>query len=423
LVKKNVEKPGRELTRRQLSHRRQQERRRRIITTAGIIIIALVVVLVGVGWYLGDYRPRHETVIRVNDTEYDMNYYIRVLKLYGEGQSAENLLALTDEVANVIQQSELVRQAAEKVGVTVSDNVVDAELARRNLLLSREYRDLVRPELLITKLRDEYFEQQVPLSGEQRHIMAMFLESENQTIEVEARLERWEAFTDLASELSLESFSRDKEGDLGWLPRGILTILLGTSVVDEYAFSAEVGVLSEPVYDEDLTKEVGYWLIQVMERDEDMKDAAVQALVLSSRQEADEVRAKLEAGGDIGGAFAQMAEEYSQLAVGNKGFLKSVAPGKLTEVFDKAVFGPELELQELSEPLRDETIFTKGGYWLIKVAEIDDNRPLEPFDRDLLKAKALDDWISELLADETNMVESYLDNKQKMWAVERALQD
>ncbi|HUU08434.1 MAG TPA: peptidylprolyl isomerase [Dehalococcoidales bacterium] len=423
MVKKNVEKPGRELTRRQLSHRRQQERRRRIITTAGIIIIALVVILVGVGWYLGDYRPRHETVIRVNDTEYDMNYYIRVLKLYGEGQSAENLLALTDEVAKVIQQSELVRQAAEKVGVTVSDNVVDAELARRNLLLSREYRDLVRPELLITKLRDEYFEKQVPLYGEQRHIMAMFLESENQTIEVEARLERWEAFTDLASELSLESFSRDKEGDLGWLPRGILTILLGTSVVDEYAFSAEVGVLSEPVYDEDLTKEVGYWLIQVMERDEDMKDAAVQALVLSSRQEADEVRAKLEAGGDIGGAFAQMAEEYSQLAVGNKGFLKSVAPGKLTEVFDKAVFGPELELQELSEPLRDETIFTKGGYWLIKVVERDENRPLEPFDRDLLKAKALDDWISELLADETNMVESYLDNKQKMWAVERALQD
>ncbi len=423
MVKKNVEKPGRELTRRQLSHRRQQERRRRIITTVGIIIITLVVILVGVGWYLGDYRPRHETVIRVNDTEYDMNYYIRVLKLYGEGQSAENLLALTDEVVNVIQQSELVRQAAEKVGVTVSDNVVDAELARRNLLVSREYRDLVRPELLITKLRDEYFEKQVPLSGEQRQIMAMFLESENQTIEVEARLESWEAFTDLASELSLESFSRDKEGDLGWLPRGILTILLGTSVVDEYAFSAEVGVLSEPVYDEDLTKEVGYWLIQVMERDEDMKDAAVQALVLSSRQEADEVRAKLEAGGDIGGAFAQMAEEYSQLAVGNKGFLKSVAPGKLTEVFDKAVFGPELELQELSEPLRDETIFTKGGYWLIKVVERDENRPLEPFDRDLLKAKALDDWISELLADETNMVESYLDNKQKMWAVEKALQD
>ena len=423
MVKKNMEKPGRELTRRQLSHRRQQERRRRIITTVGIIIIALVVILVGVGWYLGDYRPRHETVIRVNDTEYDMNYYIRVLKLYGEGQSAENLLALTDEVANVIQQSELVRQAAEKVDITVSDNVVDAELARRNLLLSREYRDLVRPELLITKVRDEYFEKQVPLYGEQRHIMAMFLESENQTAEVEARLERWEAFTDLASELSLESFSRDKEGDLGWLPRGILTILLGTSVVDEYAFSAEVGVLSEPVYDEDLTKEVGYWLIQVMERDEDMKDAAVQALVLSSRQEADEVRAKLEAGGDIGGAFAQMAEEYSQLAVGNKGFLKSVAPGKLTEVFDKAVFGPELELQELSEPLRDETIFTKGGYWLIKVVERDENRPLEPFDRDLLKAKALDDWISELLADETNMVESYLDNKQKMWAVERALQD
>ena len=423
MAKKDAEKPGRELTRRQLSHRRQQERRRRIITTAGIIIITLVVILVGVGWYIGDYRPRHETVIRINDTEYDMNYYIRVLKLYGEGQSAENLLALTDEVANVIQQSELVRQAAEKVGVTVSDNVVDAELVRRNLSVSREYRDLIRPELIITKLRDEYFVQQVPLSGEQRHIMAMFLESENQTAEVKARLESREAFTDIAGELSLESFSRDKEGDLGWLPRGVLTILLGTPVVDEYAFSTEVGVLSEPVYDADLTKNVGYWLIKVMEWDEDMEGAAVYAWVLSSQQEAEEVRAKLEAAGDVGGVFAQIAEEYSQLAVGNKGFLKSVAPGKLTEVFDKAVFGPELELQELSQPLRDETIFTKGGYWLIKVVEIDDNRPLEEFDRDLLKARALDDWVSELLADETNIVESYLDIEEEMWAVDKALQD
>jgi len=419
LAKKNAEKPRREFTQRQLSHWRQQEKRRRIIFTVGISIIAVVVVLVGVGWYIGDYQPRHETVIRVNDTEYDMNYYINMLKLYGKGQSATDLFALSDEVVNVIQQSELVRQAAEKVGVTVSDSEVDAELIRRNLPLSREYRDLVRPELIITKLRDEYFEKQVPLSGEQRHIMAMFLESENQTMEVEARLESWEAFTDLAGELSLESFSRDKEGDLGWLPRGILTILLGTSVVDEYAFSAEVGLLSEPVYDEDLTKKVGYWLIRVMEWDEDMEEAAVKALVLSSRQEAEEVRAKLEAGGD----FAEMAEEYSQLAVGNKGFLKSVAPGELTEVFDEAVFGSELELQALSEPLRDETIFTKGGYWLIKVVEIDDNRPLEPVDRDLLKAQALDDWVSELLADETNIVESYLNNKQKMWAVERALQD
>jgi len=258
LAKKKAEKPKREFTRRQLSHWRQQERRRRIITTVGIIIIALAVVLVGVGWYMGDYRPRHEMVIRVNDTEYDMSYYLNMLQIYGKGQSAANLLALTDEVVRVIQQSELVRQAAEKVGITVSDNVVDAELARRNLPLSREYRDLVRPELLITKLRDEYFEKQVPFSGEQRHIMAMLLESENQTMEVKARLANGEAFTDLARELSLDSFSRDKEGDLGWLPKDVLTILLGTSVVDDYAFSAEVGVLSEPVYDENVTKEVGY---------------------------------------------------------------------------------------------------------------------------------------------------------------------
>ena len=79
MAKKKVERPPREVTKRQLSRWQQQKKRQRIIAVTGISIIAAVVILVGAGWYIGQYRPLHQTVITVNDTKFDMNYYIRCL--------------------------------------------------------------------------------------------------------------------------------------------------------------------------------------------------------------------------------------------------------------------------------------------------------------------------------------------------------
>ena len=82
--KKHVEKPRREFTRRQLSHFKKHQRRQRIIFSAGILIVAAVLVVVGAGvyfgWYVPDVKPLHETVIRVNDTEFSMDYYVKALK-------------------------------------------------------------------------------------------------------------------------------------------------------------------------------------------------------------------------------------------------------------------------------------------------------------------------------------------------------
>ena len=88
--------------------------------------------------------------------------------------------------------------------------------------------------------------------------------------------------------------------------------------------------------------------------------------------------------------------------------------------FDEFVFNFELELETLSEPVRDENVLTKGGYWLVKISDKDDNRKLDDNDRELLKAKAFDEWISSLWDDPENKVESYLDAEKKAWAVERA---
>ena len=419
--KKKAEKPQRILTKRQLSRWQQQEKRRRIILGVGIFIIVTVLAIMGVGWYIGQYQPLHRPAIRVNDTEFNMKYYVEMLKLRGEDQPASYLQNFTDEVVINIVQNELIRQGALKLEISVSDDAVKKELKSSDLPNNEVLRDLMRNQLLIGKLLDEYFEQQVPLSAEQRHVMAMLLESEEQAIEVRARLENDESFTEVAEELTLESFSKANQGDFGWLPKEILDDLLGTSMV-EYIFSAEAGVLSQPLYDEEISKGVGYWLVKVLDRNEEEEEVRTQVMLLGSEAEAQEVIGRLEAGED-GEDFATLAKEFSQLAgvEENEGEYM-LAPGTITPILDEFVFDPETELETLSEPIRDETIATEGGYWLIKVVAEDEDRRIEAEDRDWLKGKALNEWVTSLWDDPENEVDdSYLNDEKKAWAIEQAM--
>jgi len=419
LAKKRDEKPRREVTKRQLSHWQQQRKKQRIVFSVGAFIIASVLVVIGVGWYVSRYQPLHQTVIKVNDVEFNMNYYIKMLRFYGKDQSVEYRHYLADKVVQRIERDELIRQGAMKLGISVSDDEVKNELKSRELPLSRDYRDLVGVELLVGRLLDEYFDKQVPRFAEQRHIMAMFLESKGQAMEVGDRLENEEDFGELAGELSLDSFSKNENGDLGWHPKGILTDLLASPKPDDYAFSAEVGTLSEPIYDEDKFKGVGYWLIEVLERDEEPDEAHVQAMLLGSEEEALQVKSRLEAGED----FATLAEEYSQYEYSDEeaGDLGWLSPGEMSLVFDEFVFNSELELETLSEPIRDDAAPTKGGYWLVKVLDEDDNKEIGKDDRDFLKAQVFNEWLSSLWDDPENQIDSYLDGEQKAWAVEQSM--
>jgi parvulin-like peptidyl-prolyl isomerase len=419
LAKKKAAKPKRELTKRQLSRWQQQRRRQRIIFGSGILIIVAVLGVFGAGvynrWYIPEYKPLRETVIEVNGIKFDMDYYIKMLKYYA-GTSTQYIQFMADYVITIIEQNELIRQESMELGISVSEEEVDKALKSYNPPLSKDYRDVARTQLLVSRLRDEYFDKQVPVSAEQRHIFAMFLESESQVNEVKARLEGGEDFSKLAGELSLDSTSKTKEGDLGWHPRGVLPLLLGTSVLDEPAFSIEAGTLSQPIYDETKTKMVGYWLIEVEFVDEDAKIAQTKVMLLGSEQEASEVRARLEAGED----FATLAKELSQHADSkDKGGEFEVSQGTMSSAFDEFAFSADVGV--LSQPIRDDTVSTEGGYWLLKVAEIDSNRQIDEDDRTLLKADALNKWVQALMDDPKNEVKSYLDDEKKQWAIIHAV--
>ncbi|MFC2045108.1 peptidylprolyl isomerase [Chloroflexota bacterium] len=431
MAKKKKEEPKRELTKRQLSRWQQQKRRQRIILIVGIAAIASALGIFGGNWYVSSYQPLHQIAIEVNDQQFDMDYYVKMLQVYGEDTPVEFLPYYTDQVVADIQQNALIVQEAEKLGFTVSDDEVDEALVDQGFPLEEHYRDVLRTQLLINKLYEEYIENEVPLSAEQRYIMTMLLESESQVEEIRARLENSEAFGDLAAELSLEDYTKTNGGDFGWMPEGVLTLVLDNPIPEEVAFSLEQGEVSQAVYDEEIPKSVGYWLVRVVERDDELREAHIEVILLGSKGEADEVRARLEAGED----FNALAEEVSQDAAsqssgGDLNWLVSSETAEETDTEEEELFGelpsvnPVLEefvfsseVGTLSEPIRDDAAQTTGGYWLVKVLSIDDNKEIDIYSRDLLKSDVLEKWIDGLWDNPDNKLESYLDDEMKAWAL------
>ncbi len=419
MAKKKVEKPRHIPTRRQISHYQQQEKRQRIIRNAGLFVIASVILLLIAGWFVGDYQPRQETAIKVNGTEFNMQYYVDMLKLQGRGQSPDYVQSVADITVTNIEQNEILRQGAMDLGITISDEEIKEELEERELPDNAASKDFVRGQLLMTELLDTHFDEQVPVNAEQVHIMAMLLESETQAEEIRAGLGNSGNFTELARELSVGYLSRLNGGDYGWHTRSISGEFLPEPVVD-YAFEAPVNTLSHPIQDEEVEKNLGYWLARVLDRNEEEEEAHVLLMLLGSEEEALTAVDRLKGGED----FAAVAADLSQLkgAEENKGEYL-LAPGMKTAALDAFIFDPEVPLQALSEPIRDEETTTRGGYWLVKTAGREENRPIAEADRDVLKAKAFDEWFVSLWEDPDNEIDhSYLDeDNHKAWAVEQAI--
>lgn len=420
MAKKKQEKPRRELTKRQRSRWKQQKRRQRIILGLAILIVVAVLSVIGVGvyndWYVSDYKPLQEIVLEVNGTKFDMDYYTKMLKFYTQDMSVEYVPFMAEYVVELIERNELVRQGAMALGITVSDDEVDQELKNYDPPLSKDYRDIARTKLLMGKMRDDYFDQQVPQYADQRHIMAMFLESEAQANEVIARLEADEDFGELAAELSLDDVTKQGEGDLGWCPLGALPLMVNSAILEESAFDLEVGVLSPPIYEETKTKSVGYWLIEVISVDDSAEpvEAQVRRMLLGSEQEANDIIARLEAGED----FAELAAEFSLDTTSSaEGGEIAVPLGMTSDAFDDYVFDPEVEWGVLSPPVRDDEVSSTGGYWLIEVVDSEANRQVDDEIRLMLKTGALNDWIEGLMDDPENDLVSHLDEEKMEWAI------
>ena len=403
--------PKRAPTKHQLSKWQRQTRIRRIVIIAAAVFLAVIVSWVGYEYY-EDYKsdPLREVVIEVNGVPFTMEYYVKVLDAYTAGMNSTTINYYRDYIADMgadkVINAELLRQGAKNLDIEVTPEEIDAKLEEYELPNDRVYRDIIGSDLLPEKL-EEYFDSQLPNTMEQAHVQVMLAEREEVADEVITKIEAGGNFTALAEEFSCDS---SIESDLGWLPRE----LIPNTLVADAAFNLTLGKISQPIYDEAATKDVGYWLIEVTGRQDGEVEA--RAILLGSEAEAEQVKAEL-----VSGNFSSLAMEYSQheskIGGGELGWLKQGDMG--SEAFDAVAFN--LTANEVSEPVRDESVQTTGGYWLVNVVDRGEHQ-LETEVSKRLRDKHLNDWFEELEEDSTIVNLLDLDEEKKSWAINRVLQ-
>jgi parvulin-like peptidyl-prolyl isomerase len=407
-------------TKRQLSKWQRQRRIQRIIVIAGSLFFALVVGFIGYGYYDQQFKPLHQPVAKINDTVFDMDYYIKSLEFYSQGKDSTETWKVADEVISVIGSIELIKEVSADLGFGVNTDEVDSGLKSLGLPDEKVYRDIVSSQLLASKLFQSYFDPKVPTECEQVQAQAMFLESDEAANKIIDKLKAGDDFAALAKEYSLEAMTKEKSGDLGWLPKGFAYAVLGNlgdSLLKDIPFGLEPGVVSEPIYDGSVTKGIGYWLVEVIEKD-DTKGSHVRGMLLGSHQEAEEIRARIEAGED----FGTLAKEYSQHSAskeegGDLGWTQDLG------ISSRVVLSLAMQLEPggVSQPTVDDSVQTKGGYWLVKVLERNESRSLDDETRSTLKSRLFEDLIGE--QSKKISVETYLTEEQKSWAVIRVLKN
>ena len=375
-------------------------------------IIAAVLVLVGTGiyfgWYVPVYRPLHETVAEVNGVKFNMAYLLDFSQ-YEYGQYASMFL---DYGLSDIQNDELMRQEAEKLGFTVSEEDIDQNLEGSSNKNNHAMRDFVRAQLLAQKLRDSYFKPQLPETMDQRQVMAMFLESRSQADQIQQSIEAGTDFGLLAGELSLDTTTKDDNGDLGLHPKDVIPQVSGSDVLADAIFTQEVGSLAQ-LEDQAKQKQLGYWLVKVTERNSDTNESHAFGMLLGSEEEAISINTKLNSGED----FDTLAEQYSQSwTEDNKDDLGWISIDS-TAATTQYIFDTTIPLDTVSQPIKDTSSTTKGGYWLVKVTAAE-NSAISDDDQNTIIGQLFTDWLDQIIANPDNNVVSYLDQNRKDWATD-----
>jgi parvulin-like peptidyl-prolyl isomerase len=406
--------PKRAPSKHQLSKWQRQTKIRRIVIIAAAVFLAGIIGWVGYESY-EDYKervgPLREVAIEVNDVPFTMEYYVNMFDAYTTIYSINSTVIsyysdyIANMVADYIIQAEVSKQGAKNLDIEVTAEEIDARLEEYEWPDERVYRDIIRTILLQEEL-EEYFDSQLPDTMEQAHVQVMLAESEEVADEVITQIEAGGNFTALAEEFSCNS---SVGGDLGWLPEE----LMPNTLIADAAFNLTMGEISQPIYDGTATKSVGYWLIEVT--DKQGGNITARAMLLGSEAEAEWIKVELAAGGN----FSALAGNYSQHESKDEGGeLGELEQGNMgSNAFDAVAFN--LTVNEVSEPVKDESVQTTGGYWLVKVIDRGDHE-LEEEVREELITNHFNDWFEELEEDST--IENLLDEEKISWAVNKVLE-
>jgi len=415
--KHRKEKITRTPTKHQLSKWEREKRLSRIIGIVTGVVIAAVLGIIGYWVYSEQVLPYQQTVIKVNDKSYSMDYFIKTLDFYSKGQSSDITKLYADVVAQAIPQSQALIENAPAAGITVSDEEIAGELEQMKLPKDDVSTNMAKTRIIARKYSEMQCVPNLPGPVEQAEAQAMFLETKSMADDRRQKLLLGDNFSTMAAMLSLDTVTQGKKGYLGWVPKGYEDRVLGTlkdSALKNVLFKLDVKSISDPVYDESMEKPFGYWVLEVLEKD-DTRGVHARGILFSSKDDAESVRARLV----NGESWEDLAKQYSQHASKDKGGdLDWIVPG-----MDQGQLGRILAAQEvkkISPVTRDDSLKTKGGYWIVQVLNRQ-QRPLDDSIKQTLLDECLGTWMQGLL--KQAKVENLMDQKQKDFAVNKVIKD
>jgi len=254
---------------------------RTLLVGAVLLIVIVAAGFIGFGYYETVIKPRNRTVLEAAGIKVSyaamkrrMGYelgqnpnYLQQPSLLPEG----SYVALLDEIMVVTQaESDLQVTASaqeyddklrSKVGVAKDASQQQfADALRRQLdttgLHESEYRQLVRAELLTSKIKDK-FKAELPASVPQARVQVMALNSQDDAAKALARVKAGEDWATVAKQVSIEPDVATTGGVHDYAPEGTSF----NAAYDSWVFSAKTGDISDP-----LSSAAGqFFIVQVLD--------------------------------------------------------------------------------------------------------------------------------------------------------------
>lgn len=315
--KKTEDRPP-ELTATRFALERERKGKQTAYIIVGIVI-AVILIIFGVFYYQSYIAPFRTVVITVDSIQIRMDYFLERTRL-SSSDPMSMLQSLTNE--------QLIKLGAPRYGITVTDEDIDRELrltasGSDNITITEaEFKEWYRQQLNTTKLSNtryreliglsltaarlqEYVAQHTPTAVEHVHLHLIVVTTYDEAVKVSDRLKAGENFATVAREVSLETDSKEKGGDIGWIPRGVTTF-------DYTAFSLDIGQVSDPLpYTADTSDASSgpsaYFIIMVSEKGvrevESQYLSSVQALAFQNWLTEETARHEVSYHGLKGGSF------------------------------------------------------------------------------------------------------------------------
>jgi parvulin-like peptidyl-prolyl isomerase len=227
--------------------------------------------------------PGEPLVARVNGQrislqayERELNQLLDALAVAGEDLEGDEfqtqLPVVRRQILDLLIDNVLVQQAAVEAGITVTDDEIHQRMVEvvdegRSLIAFQAWleetgqsweefgRDMCQ-DILHQKMFD-YVTEGISSTLDMVWARQVVVATPDEAVVVLTRLASGESFEDVAREVSLDEATRDRGGDLGWIPRGLGWIPID---MEEALFAGRPGQVQGP-----LEVEGGFVIVQTVE--------------------------------------------------------------------------------------------------------------------------------------------------------------